>query len=283
MGNLEILSENTVKCIGRILNKEYTDIRVAEHKLYRNMGTSVYMKNKYEMGYSEANAGSGEIAVVQLVRRIEKAKDYSLVLLDEPEVSLHPGAQENLKEYLLEAIKTKKLQVVISTHSPTLIKGLPSAAIKLFKTNEYGKFYVQENINYEEAKEKVLESISSRKAYNKLLEFVSYQGGNINELPKSNYIYEVKSDREGYLTNIHSLEIAKLSSSLGSGRKNKEDKIDYSAGIIINKNINDKVNVGDTVLTLYTNREVPSIDKDKLFTIDNNINNDIKLIYEVIK
>lgn len=59
------------------------------------------------MGYSEANAGSGEIAVVQLVRRIEKARDYSLVLLDEPEVSLHPGAQENLKEYLLEAIKTK--------------------------------------------------------------------------------------------------------------------------------------------------------------------------------
>lgn len=139
------------------------------------------------------------------------------------------------------------------------------------------------NINYEEAKEKVLESISSKKAYNKLLEFVSYQGGNINELPKSNYIYEVKSDREGYLTNIHSLEIAKLSSSLGSGRKNKEDKIDYSAGIIINKNINDKVNVGDIVLALYTNREVPSIDKDKLFTICNNINNDIKLIYEVIK
>ena len=104
VGNLEILSENTVKRIGKILNKEYTDIRVAEHKLYRNMGTSVYMKNKYEMGYSEANAGSGEIAVVQLVRRIEKAKDYSLVLLDEPEVSLHPGAQENLKEYLLEAI-----------------------------------------------------------------------------------------------------------------------------------------------------------------------------------
>lgn len=67
------------------------------------------------------------------------------MLLDEPEVSLHPGAQENLKEYLLEAIKTKKLQVVISTHSPTLIKGLPSSAIKLFKTNEYGKFYVQEN------------------------------------------------------------------------------------------------------------------------------------------
>ena len=77
--------------------------------------------------------------------------------------SLHPGAQENLKEYLLEAIKTKKLQVVISTHSPTLIKGLPSAAIKLFKTNEYGKFYVQENINYEEAFFDIENRVSNKK------------------------------------------------------------------------------------------------------------------------
>lgn len=139
------------------------------------------------------------------------------------------------------------------------------------------------DISYDEAKTKVLDSITSKRAYNKLLEFINYQGGNINMLPKSNIIYEVKSNKEGYLTNIHSLEIAKLSSSLGSGRKNKEDKIDYSAGIIINKNINDKINIGDTILTLYTNKEIPNIDKDKLFTIDNNINNDIKLIYEVIK
>lgn len=163
VGKLEILSENIVKCIGEILNKEYTDIMVADHKLYRNTGTSVYMKNKYKMGYSEANAGSGEIAVVQLVRRIEMAKDYSLVLLDEPEVSLHPGAQKKLKEYLLDRIKTKKLQIVISTHSPALIEGLPSSAIKLFKTNEYGKFYVQENINYEEAFFDIEDKVSNQK------------------------------------------------------------------------------------------------------------------------
>ena len=82
---------------------------------------------------------------------------------------------------------------------------------------------------------------------------------------------------------MNSLELAKLSSNLGSGRKNKEDKIDYSVGIIINKNINDKVNIDDTILTLYTNKEIPSIDNDKLFIIGNEINNDIKLIYEVIE
>ena len=139
------------------------------------------------------------------------------------------------------------------------------------------------NISYEEARSMVLEVINNRKAYHKLLEFIEYQGGDYNKLPKSNYEYEIKSNKEGYLIDLNSLELAKLSSNLGSGRKNKEDKIDYSAGIIINKNINDKVSTGDTILTLYTNKEIPSIDNDKLFTIGNKINNDIKLIYEVIE
>lgn len=139
------------------------------------------------------------------------------------------------------------------------------------------------NISYEEAHSKVIEVIKDKRAYNKLLEFIKYQGGDINGLPKSKYMYEIKSVSSGYLYDIHSLEVAKLSSSLGAGRKNKEDKIDYSAGIIINKNINDIVEVGDTIMTLYTNKEVPSIDINKLFVISNNKNENNKLIYEVIE
>lgn len=140
------------------------------------------------------------------------------------------------------------------------------------------------NISYEEANNMVLDVIRSKKAYNKFLEFVLYQHGDITKLPKSNKIYEVKSDTSGYLTDISSLEIAKLSMHLGAGRQNKDDKIDYSAGIIINKNINDYVNVNDTVLTLYTNNDVPVFDKNKLFKISDNMNNDNgSLIYEIIK
>lgn len=139
-------------------------------------------------------------------------------------------------------------------------------------------------ISYEEANNMVLDAIRSKKAYNKFLEFVLYQHGDITKLPKSNKIYEVKSDISGYLTDISSLEIAKLSMHLGAGRQNKDDKIDYSAGIIINKNINDYVNINDTILTLYTNKDVPLFDKNKLFKISDNINNDnSSLIYEIIK
>ena len=140
------------------------------------------------------------------------------------------------------------------------------------------------NISYEEANNMVLDAIRSKKAYNKFLEFVLYQHGDITKLPKSNKIYEIKSDTSGYLTDISSLEIAKLSMHLGAGRQNKDDKIDYSAGIIINKNINDYVNINDTILTLYTNKDVPLFYKNKLFKISDNINNDnSSLIYEIIK
>ena len=65
--------------------------------------------------------------------------ENSLIILDEPEVSLHPGAQEELKIFLLEQILIKRLQIIISTHSPKFSEFLPDDAIKLFyqTTSEY--------------------------------------------------------------------------------------------------------------------------------------------------
>ena len=57
----------------------------------------------------------------------------------------------------------------------------------------------------------------------------------------------------------------------------------FHLGRIINKNINDKVAVGDTILTLYSNKDKPIVDEEKLFTISEEKNNNYKLIYEIIK
>lgn len=151
VGNMMELNQSLVEKISWILGKDYETILVAEHRLFKIWGTSVYLKMKIDSKYTEANAGSGEIAIVQLVRKVEAAEDYALILLDEPEVSVHPEAQEKLKLYLLDAIKRKKLQVVISSHSPALIKGLPDSALKLFRTNNIGKFYVTEDVDYRQA------------------------------------------------------------------------------------------------------------------------------------
>lgn len=104
-------------------------------------GLSVVFKTKHGR-YSEAFAGSGEVAVTSCVVQVLEAKPGTLVLLDEPEVSLHPGAQERLLAFLAKTARTRQLQVVFSTHSPHLVTALPGDAIKAFHQLDDGRFVV---------------------------------------------------------------------------------------------------------------------------------------------
>ena len=110
---------------------------------------------------------------------------------------------------------------------------------------------IAKNISMDDAKEEVLDVLESGKAYDKFLEFVKYQGGDINSLEVSKNIQEIKSTKSGTIKSINALNIGRLSCSLGAGRESKEDKIDYTVGIILNKLVGDEVNIDDTLFTLY--------------------------------
>jgi predicted ATPase len=149
--NVRRLNQAELKWISFILGKDYLSGIYLEHSFFRNEGYSVVFETSHAK-YSEAFAGSGEVAVVRLVLKVLDASSYSLILLDEPEVSLHPGAQARLRIFLLEQIKDKKHQVVLTSHSPSIIKDLPKEAIKVFYQNpSSGRFLVKENISAEEA------------------------------------------------------------------------------------------------------------------------------------
>ncbi len=79
--------------IGYILGREYTAARYIQHRLYGGVEAPSVIFNRSKLTYSEAFAGSGELAVVRAIDRILRAPKYALILLDEPETSLHPGAQ----------------------------------------------------------------------------------------------------------------------------------------------------------------------------------------------
>ncbi|PWN05453.1 AAA family ATPase [Rhodohalobacter mucosus] len=148
---LKNLTEEEIKAISFILGREYVSGKIVEHKFFTDWGFSVKFKTNLA-SYSEAFAGSGEVAIVKLITEINEAPNYSLILLDEPEVSLHPGAQHRLKLYLLDQIKRKKHQIILSTHSPTLIEDLPKEAIKVFYQNlSSGRFKIDQDRTYKEA------------------------------------------------------------------------------------------------------------------------------------
>lgn len=143
---------------------------------------------------------------------------------------------------------------------------------------------ITKNIDYQEAKEKVIEVLNNGKALNKFYELIKCQGGDISRLNhNSKYEYKVYSKKSGYITKMDTEQIGKISSMLGAGRIKKDDLIDYNAGMILNKKINDYVNINDLLCTLYTDKEI-DLTNDYLNSIgitDSKIDND--LILGVIK
>ena len=115
--------------------------------------------------------------------------------------------------------------------------------------------------NIEENKQKMIENIKNGKAYNKFLELVANQNGdisyieNIEKFEKAKYIIEVTAKEEGYIHEINAEEVGKLACKLGAGRVRKEDEIDKTVGIEICKKVADYVHVGDTLAYIHLNKE----------------------------
>ncbi|QIW61930.1 pyrimidine-nucleoside phosphorylase [Mycoplasmopsis gallinacea] len=117
--------------------------------------------------------------------------------------------------------------------------------------------------SYEEGMAKAKEAVSSGKALEKFYEFVAIQNGDVQALkdpsfwnPK--YKLEVKATKEGYLEIFDALTFGLVSMKLGAGRATKADKLDFEAGITLNKKTNEKVSVGDVIFTLYSSKPIPN-------------------------
>lgn len=123
-------------------------------------------------------------------------------------------------------------------------------------------------ISKREAHNLVLEVIENGAAYNKFLEMVSLQKGDISGIKVSEHTRKIKAPTDGVIKKINALELGKLSLGLGAGKVTKEDKIDYTVGIKLNKLIGDSVKKGDVLATLYVNKSIPDFEIEKIFKIN---------------
>ena len=116
--------------------------------------------------------------------------------------------------------------------------------------------------NIEENKRILLENIQNKKAYNKFLELVKNQDGDISYLEqtekfsKAKFIEPVYSETKGYIQKIDAEKVGRLSCYLGAGRINKEDNIDDTVGIILSKKVSDYVEIGDIICYVHANDEI---------------------------
>ena len=123
----------------------------------------------------------------------------------------------------------------------------------------------------EEAKEMLLDAIHSGKALAKFKEFLVNQGGDasivddLTKLPQAKYKIELPAKQSGYISRMVADEIGVASMILGAGRATKEDVIDLAVGLVLHKKVGDKVEEGESILTIYSNRENVEDVKQKLY------------------
>lgn len=131
--------------------------------------------------------------------------------------------------------------------------------------------------NLDENKQMMLESILNRKAYDKFVEMVSNQGGDVsylddtNKFMKAKYIEPVLAKKDGYICEINAEDVGRVACDLGAGRVKKEDEIDYCVGIRFCKKVSERVLVGEELAYLYAN------DVEKLKIAKSQLENIIKI------
>ena len=113
----------------------------------------------------------------------------------------------------------------------------------------------------EEAYKALEEVLNNGLAFKKLKEFIAYQGGDISYLDDlskfdtAKYEYKIFAKESGYIKDIVALDLGIAAMKLGAGRATKDDVIDYTAGLILNKKVGDKVEKGELLIIAYTNKE----------------------------
>ncbi len=158
-----------------------------------------------------------------------------------------------LGNYVGNALEVKEAIATLSGEGP---EDLLEASISLAT---YMLLGAGRTSSVEEAEKLLRTVIADGSALKKLAEFVEAQGGdasyvwNPEKFPRTEFVEEMVSPEEGYVSEILTDEIGMASLILGGGRETKESVIDYSVGVKIRKKVGDYVRKGESLARLYAN------------------------------
>lgn len=143
----------------------------------------------------------------------------------------------------------------------------------------------------EEARQKLEENIKNGKALEQFKRFIEAQGGNPDVadrpdelLPQAKNKVEVTADKDGVISEVDAEELGVAAMMLGAGRETIDSELDLAAGLMLHKKIGDPVKKGESLLTIYSNKEDVSasvqIIKDNIKISDHA--EPVTLIHEII-
>ena len=116
--------------------------------------------------------------------------------------------------------------------------------------------------NLEKNKQIMLENVQNGKALDKFKELIENQGGDVSyienpdKFEKAKFIMPVIVEKSGTIQSLKAEEVGKISVSLGAGRIKKEDVIDNSVGIVLEKKVGNAIKQGEIACYVHANDEM---------------------------
>ena len=109
------------------------------------------------------------------------------------------------------------------------------------------------------AKQQLEDAVSSGRAYELFTAVVGEQGGDVSVLedvsllPQADHVYELATDRAGFVTECDALDVGIAAVRLGAGRARKEDEIDRAVGITLLRKPGEPVENGEPLARVAYN------------------------------
>lgn len=125
------ISADFCRKLSHVLSCEYAGARFATSNVDEKRQVGLLTREWGEL--SQFHQGAGEDATLDLFRTIEGIPRHSLLLIDEVEASLHPSAQRRLVRFLLHVSRQRRIQIILTTHSPYVVRELPPEAIVMLR------------------------------------------------------------------------------------------------------------------------------------------------------
>ena len=143
----------------------------------------------------------------------------------------------------------------------------------------------------DQARQLLEQTITDGTAYDRFKAMVVAQGGDprvmddYQVMPQAKYQIPYLAKRAGVVTKLTADEIGTASMLLGGGRQKADDQLDYSVGIELHHKLGDRVEEGEPLLTIYSNRqEIKDVEQllDESIEISDH-GEQPKLIHEIIE
>jgi len=123
------LSEKELGEVSYILGRYYDDVGLYEVEVGPEIYAPFFQVKFGGSLYDSRSMGSGELSSLHVWWALNRAEDKQFVLIEEPEAFLSHSSQEALGNHIADVCIKKRLSVVMSSHSASIVGGAPDKSL----------------------------------------------------------------------------------------------------------------------------------------------------------